>query len=175
MKRLLRILGFGVGGLIGFGVVTLLMTGGGSGVTKNGGVIIIDRPAEVVFSLLSDCAGRLKWIQTEVACERITAGPIRAGSQFREVSEDHGRRVEMTTQVLDVEPEHELSLRFTGGRFSMDVKYTVSEQMGKTFIAEAREAHFAFPLSLIAPIIQRQAQEKLRNGLLKLKSVAESR
>ena len=174
-RPVLRVLGFIAGGLLGFFAVSMILTNNTRGLTHNGSVIVIDRPAAEVFPLLANCEGRLRWVETAVACTPLTDGPVRAGSRLREVSGDGGRRVEMTTEVTSMDPPRDLQLRVTGTLFSMDVRYSLSEQAGKTFLAESREARFRFPLSLMSESIEKKAQDKVRAGLVRLKAVAEGR
>lgn len=68
--------------------------------------IVIARPLEHVFRYVSVefFENYPKWSPEVVELEKITSGPVRAGTLARQVRIDKGRRTESTFQVIEYQP-----------------------------------------------------------------------
>jgi hypothetical protein len=59
------------------------------------GEILIDRPVDVVFDYVADQSNEPRYNPQMVRAEKITAGPVRKGTQFRSAVASRGRTAEM--------------------------------------------------------------------------------
>jgi hypothetical protein len=62
------------------------------------GEILIDRPVDVVFDYVADQSNEPRYNPQMVRAEKITAGPVRKGTQFRSAVASRGRTAEMLTE-----------------------------------------------------------------------------
>ena len=63
--------------------------------TRIEGEILIDRPVDVVFDYVADQSNEPRYNPQMVRAEKITAGPVRKGTQFRSAVASRGRTAEM--------------------------------------------------------------------------------
>jgi carbon monoxide dehydrogenase subunit G len=68
-------------------------------------------PAEEAFAYLSDFSTTAEWDPGVAEAERLTAGPLGEGSEFRVVAEFMGRKVPLTYVVTEYEPPRRITLR----------------------------------------------------------------
>ncbi|MFG0334909.1 MAG: hypothetical protein ACF8TS_16255, partial [Maioricimonas sp. JB049] len=76
------------------------------------GSIVIDRPIEEVFHLTCDRVP--EWSLVVVEEETLERTPDGAGTRFRTVTEDHGRRMEFEGVVTRYEPPTLSAIQLTG-------------------------------------------------------------
>ena len=69
------------------------------------------QPAEEAFAYLSDFATTAEWDPGVVEAERLTAGPLGEGSEFRVVARFMGRKVPLTYVVTEYEAPTRIVLR----------------------------------------------------------------
>jgi hypothetical protein len=68
-------------------------------------------PAQEAFSYLSDFSTTAEWDPGVVQAERLTAGPLGEGTEFRVVAEFMGRKVPLTYVVTEFDPPARIVLR----------------------------------------------------------------
>ncbi len=81
----------------------------------------IDRPIDEVFEYTNNHLA--EWSLTVVEDEAIGEKSEGVGSQFRCVTEDHGRRMEFEGVVTRHEPPHVSAIHMTGQYFDIDAEY----------------------------------------------------
>ena len=69
------------------------------------------QPAEEAFAYLSDFSTTAEWDPGVVEAERLTAGPLGEGSEFRVVARFMGRKVPLTYVVTEYEAPTRIVLR----------------------------------------------------------------
>jgi hypothetical protein len=75
------------------------------------GEIIIERPVEEVFDFVADERNEPRYNPRMLRAEKLTAGPIGAGTRFRAEMKGRRRPVEMTVEFTEYERPRRLSLR----------------------------------------------------------------
>ena len=74
----------------------------------------IDRPPEEVFAFVTDPAKLSAWQDAEEV-QKLTEGPVRAGTRFREVHKVMGRRRVELTEVVECDPGRLFHIRVLEG------------------------------------------------------------
>src|SRR5918996_4732707 len=83
----------------------------------------IARPPETVAAYEFDPANDPTWIGGVKSAERLTDGPIAAGSRVRRVGGFLGRPIEWVMDVVELVPARRLAMRAVRSPFPMDVTY----------------------------------------------------
>jgi hypothetical protein len=81
----------------------------------------IDRPIDEVFEYTHDNV--VEWSLTVVEDELIESTPGRVGSTFRCVTEEHGRRMEFTGEIVCWLPPNRSAVYLTGRQFDIAAAY----------------------------------------------------
>jgi hypothetical protein len=109
-----------------------------------------------------------------VASEPLTDGPARVGSRWRDVFEDHGYRVELESEVVELEPGVRLRVRLNARAFAATSTQALEEQDGRTRVTTVIETDYkALRARLAAGAITRHAQRQLERDLVALKELVE--
>jgi hypothetical protein len=131
--------------------------------------IEVPRSLEEVFDFLVDLRNERSWNPRILQIEKLTDGPMAAGTKF------WGRYVglgELTTELLLVERPRQFSFRSSGARMRIEGAFVVAKSNGGTRIElEAQlvpQSFFRLLAPLMAPIIHKQNQaagERLKRVL----------
>lgn len=73
--------------------------------------VIIERPADEVFSLVGDLNADTTWGSLIVESEQLSPGPVGVGSTFRQTATFLGARLTVVIEVTDYEPGRLLRYR----------------------------------------------------------------
>ncbi len=73
-------------------------------ITPTASIEVAAAPREVI-TLIADPANAPRWMKALEVCERMTPGPIRPGSQFREVQRAGGQQIETICEVVEYDGE----------------------------------------------------------------------
>lgn len=73
--------------------------------------IVIARPVEAVFALVSDYRNSPLWVSGALEHQKISPGPIGVGTVIRTVGHFMGQRVEATRRVIAYEPNVRYAFR----------------------------------------------------------------
>ncbi|MFN0134682.1 MAG: SRPBCC family protein [Phycisphaerae bacterium] len=92
----------------------------------------IDRPIEQVFAYASDLTTASEWLPGVKRIEKITDGPLRAGTQFRETRLMGKREATAVIEVVEHTPPrvHAAGAKFPGG--DAVYRYTFEREGGGT-------------------------------------------
>ena len=66
--------------------------------------IVIDRPAEAVFDVLSDLSRNPTWQNGMKSCVWTSDPPVGVGSSYEQIAEFAGREIRSTFEVAEYEP-----------------------------------------------------------------------
>jgi hypothetical protein len=104
---------------------------------------LIDRPAEAIFHYIAHgfFENYPRWSPEVCELELLTPGPVRLGTQARQVRIDHGRRSESTFQVAVYEPGQQIEFASLSSPYYR-VRYYLEP------VQEAACLHFTFELQL---------------------------
>jgi hypothetical protein len=137
--------------------------------------VVIDRPIGEVFEFVLNPANDASWQTTLVESEVLTEGPIRVGSQIREVRRFLGVRFELGYEVTEYEAPRRSSIKSVAGPMQFTGGYVLESRDGSTeFIVTGDiEGHGFFKLG--EPVFTRMAARELEANLGHLKDLLEAR
>lgn len=131
--------------------------------------IAVARPIAEVFDFLADLRNETRWNPRVIRIEKVTEGPIAAGTRFHGVYAGIG---ELTTELLRHERPRQFTFRSDGARMKILGEFVLQANGGGTQIDLAAEllpqSFFRLLKPLMAPVIQRQnvaAGERLQRVL----------
>jgi uncharacterized protein YndB with AHSA1/START domain len=88
------------------------------------GEIVIDRPIDVVFDYVADQSNEPQYNPQMVRAEKITAGPVGAGTNFRSAVASGGRIAEMLIEITGYDRPRRLASTTTMQQ--ADISYTLT-------------------------------------------------
>jgi uncharacterized membrane protein len=137
--------------------------------------IVIDRPIDEVFEFTHDPANDALWQTTLVESKLLTDGPMRVGSQWREVRRFLGKRVETVMELTEYEPNTRSAIKMVFGPIPLKGGYLLESLNGSTRFTATGEldAHGFFKLA--EPVFARMATRELESSLGHLKDLLEAR
>jgi len=128
--------------------------------------VVINRPVEEVFAVLSNHENYPKWNPPVMEVKKTSTGPIGLGTTWRSVSHRLGKRRETESETVEYEPNRKVTRRHTHG---MPVKDHLSFEGvgGGTRVTEIMEAEpggfFRLAAPLLVPLMKRQLNGTLTN------------
>ena len=103
----------------------------------------VRRPVSAVYDFVVNLENVPKWQPAVIQTKRVTEGPIREGTQFREVAKIMGRSVESICEITRLEAGKTLAFRGTSnGPFTYATTYTFESLGESTRIAIVGEFRF---------------------------------
>ena len=115
--------------------------------------ILVNAPAERVFSYVADLTKHGEWGQHDVRIEPESDGPMKIGARFGSTSHMMGEKHDTIT-VTEYDPNRRFSFEAEGqpGRFRH--WFTVEPEAGGTRLTKGVETvQTKFPFGLLAPIV----------------------
>lgn len=125
--------------------------------------VVITRPAIDVFDFLMVAANLPRWDSSIVECVQVGDGAVTMGTRYRGTSLVLGRRIEWTTEVVELVPGARAVSRSVDGPLTFTVAYEVSPSPAGTTLRYRLEAESGLGGAFgraIEPIVQR-AQTKV--------------
>ena len=144
---------------------------------KSTGSIEIDCPIEEVYRLTSEDV--VEWSEIVVEDEVIEEKPEGAGTTFRTVTEERGKRMEFFGVVSRCDPPHLHACEMTGEHFDIESEF-VFEKLGpdKTRVTQRASAKgkgfFKWMMLLFGPMMNKSHCEASKRELESLKAYCES-
>ncbi len=109
-----------------------------------------------------------------VESEPLSDGPPQVGSRYRDVFEDHGRRIELEAELLEVDEPRRLVVGLTSDVFDATITQGLEEAGGRTRVAVAIETTYTkLAARLLAGVVTRHAQKQLEADLGRLRELVE--
>jgi hypothetical protein len=143
--------------------------------TKAEASVIIDRPAEAVWSfIVSDVDKFAKATNPDVIeSKQTSAGPIGVGTTFHEVRSKTPKA--MDYRVTEYEPNFRFAVEMTSGPIKGSVATEKVENIqGKTRFTEAADYHMSGFYKLLQPFFAGKAQKETENRVNRVKRAVES-
>jgi hypothetical protein len=136
---------------------------------------VIAAPPAAVFPWLADSDMRCRWMGSLVESEPLTEGPPRLGSRYRDVFQDHGRRIELEAELVEVDEHRALVVHLVSDLFDATISQRLEAVDGSTrFTAVIETTYRKLAARLLASIVTRHAQGQLEEDLARLKRLVES-
>jgi Polyketide cyclase / dehydrase and lipid transport len=111
------------------------------------------KPAEEAFAYLSDFSTTAEWDPGVIEAERLSAGPLGEGSEFRVVAEFIGRRVPLTYIVTAYEPPRRIVLRGESSTVISLDEITVDRANGGALVTYDARLSLKGPLRVVDPLL----------------------
>ena len=89
--------------------------------------VTIQAPLAAVFDYLVDGKNLPAWDSSITECVRVGPGPIEVGTRYRGASKILGRRIEWTTEVVDLVDGVRAASRSVDGTLKFNVRYEFAE------------------------------------------------
>jgi uncharacterized membrane protein len=110
-----------------------------------------------------------------VESEPLTDGPPEPGSRYRDVFEDHGQRIELEAELVEVEPGERLTVKLVSKGFeSTSSQRLEATDEGTRLTAAVETTYTMLAARLLAPLVTRHAQKQLEADLARLKELVEA-
>ena len=136
---------------------------------------MIAAPPEAVFPWLADSERRCRWMGALVESEPLTDGLPRVGSRYRDVFEQHGQRIELKAELVEVDEPDALVVHLVSDLFEGTISQRLEAVEGGThFTAVIETTYRKLAARLLASIVTRQTQGQLEQDLARLKQLVES-
>jgi uncharacterized membrane protein len=134
----------------------------------------INRPIEEVFAFVADPTTAPKYSSTWVESSLVGTGPMRVGSKVKRVARFIGRRLEMTAEVTEYEPNHKLSGRSVGGPIPGKIEFRFEPTGSGTRVQVRVDAQAEGVFKLADPVLSGVAKHAWDTDLAALKALLEA-
>jgi len=140
---------------------------------------LIDAPAAIVFLWLEDNDRLKQWVPNLVEDEALVETTEKAGSQFRQVFLENGKRMEMVGEITAYVENERMRVNMTGDMFALDVDYILKGLSdNKTELTQNSKIRFKGFLKILAPIMslmsKLSSKDPQAEAHAKLKAMAEA-
>lgn len=119
------------------------------------GEIVIRRPAEVVFDYVADQSNEPRYNPHMVRAQKITPGPVRAGTQFRSTVRRMGRTADLLSSYTDYDRPRLLATATTMKQADFDYTLAFDPISGSTRMRWSGDVHLKGAFRLLRPFITR--------------------
>ncbi len=117
------------------------------------GEILIDRPVDVVFDYVADQSNEPQYNPQMVRAEKITAGPVGKGTQFRSAATSMGRTAEMLIECTGYDRPTLLASVTTMAQADISYTLTFEPVAGGTRMHWSGQVRPKGALRLLGPVI----------------------
>jgi uncharacterized protein YndB with AHSA1/START domain len=121
---------------------------------------MIARPIENVFAFLAQPENNELWMSVVTATKRCVTGPVTIGETFQHSVKFLGRTVDITFEVIELEPPTRFCVRNVLGPIEFHGCYTLESIDGQTRFTHTLEGDpgnfFKFGQSVVERVVQRQ-------------------
>lgn len=128
----------------------------------------IARPADEVFPWLLDHEKRLQWVDGLVSSTPLGDG------RFRETMEQAGRRVDVTSTVVELEEPHRLEVSSAGRSVTAHLEHRLEPSGDGTRLTSLLDLKLGGLLRFAGGVAAAQAQRSLERSLARLKELLET-
>jgi len=136
--------------------------------------IVINRPVEEVFAVMSNHENNPKWNPATLEAKKTSAGPIGVGTIVRSVTRIAGQRLEGESEFIEYEPNRKYATRVNSGPFPMKLQETFESVEGGTRVDARIEVEPEGFFKLAEPLLAKIAKRQLEAALASLKDLMEA-
>lgn len=139
--------------------------------------IVINLPAEEVFSYISDLENLVDWCSVIIAVRNLSPKAFEVGATMKATIRFLGRWLDMTFEVIEREPDRCLTLKSIAGISPCLFCYRFEPNQcgGTTLIQESTIESVESIIDLAVPVIMRSINRQLEYDLQTLKDLLEAR
>lgn len=135
--------------------------------------IHLNRPVEQVFAFLMDTGKLSTWQSNLIKMEQISAGPLGAGSRFREVRRLGRRESEIQGEITVFEPNQRFETK-TLTKPQVTVSYSFEPEDGGTRLKHKFVMLTSGFMRLLEPMIANSIKKDAQSDFQTLKSILEN-
>jgi carbon monoxide dehydrogenase subunit G len=134
--------------------------------------VTIRRPVQDVFTFLADFENVPKWNHAIVETTKVSPGPVRVGTTYRQ-TRSAPSRTEEAFEVTVYEPTRRLDVRGGLGPFTARVSYLLEPTGSGTRLTNAVDLESSGLLTLVAPLATSRIKHAVAANLDTLKQLLE--
>lgn len=138
------------------------------------GDVVIDASVDEVFDLVADERNEPKYNPRIVSAEKLSEGPVGAGSRFVARPKAMGAKGRMTLEILDYDRPHRLHNRVRSPYMQVDGTLTFEEAGGSTRLRWDWDMSLVGPLKVMSPVLAVLGPPWERRNWVGLKQYIES-
>ncbi len=135
--------------------------------------VVINRPLEDVFAVLSNVENNPKWSSVFLEAEKTSAGPIGVGTTWRIVGRAFGQGIEAEVEVTEYEPNRKWAQK-QSGPISAKIRQTYKPVEEGTRVNVALEGELGGFFKLAEPLLKTMMKRGIENDLATVKDLMEA-
>jgi uncharacterized protein YndB with AHSA1/START domain len=135
--------------------------------------IHLNRSVEQVFAFLMDTGKLSTWQSNLIKMEKITEGPLRAGSRFKEVRRLGRKESEIQAEITAFEPNKRFETK-TLSKPQVTVSYSFEAENGGTRLKHKFVMFTSGLMRLLEPLIAGSIKKESESDFETLKRILES-
>ena len=134
----------------------------------------IARPPDAVAAYQFDPANDPTWIGGVTSAERLTDGPMAAGSRVRRIGGFLGRPIEWVMDVVELVPDRRMAMHAVRSPFPMDVTYELAPAGDGTRASIRIRGEARGMYGLLGPLTPLMVRRSVQSDLGRLKRALEA-
>ena len=136
--------------------------------------VYIDAPVETVFDITTDFEHAPSIMETVIRTEKLTDGPMQAGTEVKEVRNVRGREIETVLVVSEYVPHQTYSVKSDSAGMTVVYRYEFAPKEGGTTIDFTGSIQSkGLKNALIRHMFERILKKEDKDHLVKLKDYIE--
>jgi hypothetical protein len=135
--------------------------------------IVIHRPAETVFAMVSDYQNSSLWVSGALEPRKISPGPLGVGAGIRPAGQFMGQRVETTRIVIAYEPNARYAFRSAYRQVPFTTAFVFEPLPNATHLTATIEGEPTGIYKAAMPLILSMIRQQLEGDLRHLKKLLE--
>ena len=143
--------------------------------TKYQNSILINRPLDEVFAVLSNAENDSKWKSGGVEFKKTSQGPIGVDSTWNSVVHVLGQRIESQMKCTEHEAGWKYTVRSQSERFPYENQMTFEQVAGLTQVSMRSEAELGGFIKLAEPLLTNLVKRQFQDDLANLKDMLEAK
>jgi uncharacterized membrane protein len=136
--------------------------------------IIINRPIEEVFAFVADQTNGPQWQDGLLEVRRITDGPIGVGTRHTAARKFLGRRLELTNEYIEYEPNKQVTFKGESGSMRFESSYLTESTTHGTRLTSQMQMEQGGLFGLAEPMIAKSLKRDFAANFRTLKALLES-
>jgi len=136
--------------------------------------IMINRSVKDVWDYLDDPASSLDWESGLLEDEKTSEGPTQVGSTYRGVTVFLGRRLEWTSEIIELEPYRSVKFKAIVGSMPLEETRILEPVEGGTRFTFIREGEPRGLFRLADALVVRLQQRDMEAMVARLKDILEA-
>ncbi len=135
--------------------------------------VVINRPVEEVFAVLSNVENNPKWSSGFLEAKKTSEGPIGVGTTWRAVQKGLGQRIEAEVEVTEYEPNRKCTQKGKSP-FPVELHMAFESVEGGTRVNVRLEGEPGGFFKLAEPLVKSMAKRNIEGDLANLKDLMEA-